>query len=447
MNRNQLSATLAALTFTVGASCHAAVTLQVTTSVHFEPTKSANNLPPDRKSTAFITLADDYIAAKSGNATTIYDFKNRRRVVLDDANKTYVDYSLYDTLGFRVFEMRNRVVLNAAMAKTLPDFKPPRKVDLEQELTLAEDSASVIDASTSGDALRFTSEGIPLATWSKHGAQPGARDVAHFAQLLRYVQSIHPQVLAKLAEGGVIPDSLTFTTNGSLAPVTVRMDVEKVQGASPPAFTLQGYAPRQAAPAQGALEALVDRMAAQTPKQLDALRAAHPCDTEAAYREDQLLDTMLGRVECTLSTGAPMLAFTPAQLEQVRASVPVSLAFGATQTTKQEEFAASVKTLSGLRNQAPRKAYILKLFEANNRARLGQFDESSQLFTDVLEANPVLGGAWKDMGDLMIMRFDMPAAWRSWDIGRRIAPTLPNFAYVNQLESEFAKRHPEYLVY
>lgn len=447
MNRNQLSATLAALTFTVGASCHAAVTLQVTTSVHFEPTKSASNLPPDRKSTAFITLADDYIAAKSGNATTIYDFKNRRRVVLDDANKTYVDYSLYDTLGFRVFEMRNRLVLNAAMAKTLPDFKPPRKADLEQELTLAEDSGTVIDASTSGDTLRFTSEGIPLATWTKHGAQPGARDVAHFAQLLRYVQSIHPQVLAKLAEGGVIPDSLTFTTNGSLAPVTVRMDVEKVQGASPPAFTLQGYAPRQAAPAQGALEALVDRMAAQTPKQLDALRAAHPCDTEAAYREDQLLDTMLGRVECTLSTGAPMLAFTPAQLEQVRASVPVSLAFGATQTTKQEEFAASVKTLSGLRNQAPRKAYILKLFEANNRARLGQFDESSQLFADVLEANPVLGGAWKDMGDLMIMRFDMPAAWRSWDIGRRIAPTLPNFAYVNQLESEFAKRHPEYLVY
>jgi len=445
MNRNQL---LAALALAASASCHGAVTLQVTTSVHFEPTKSASNLPPDSKTTAFVTLADDYIAAKSGNATTIYDFKNRRRVVLDDANKTYVDYSLYDTLGFRVFEMRNRVVLNTAMAKAgIPDFKSARKVDLEQELTLAEDSTTVIDAATSGDTLRFTSEGIPLATWSKHGAQAGARDVAHFAQLLRYVQSIHPQVLAKLAEGGVIPDSLTFTTNTSLAPVTVRMDVEKVQGASPPAFTLQGYAPRQATPAQGALEALVDRMAAQTPQQLDALRAAHPCDTEAAYREDQLLDTMLGRIECTLSTGAPMLAFTPAQLEQVRASVPVSLAFSATKVTKQEEVVAAVKTLSGLRSQAPRKAYILKLFEANNRARLREFNESSQLFADVLEANPVLGGAWKDMGDLMIMRFDMPAAWRSWDIGRRIAPTLPNFAYVNQLESEMAKRHPEYLVY
>lgn len=444
MNHNQL---LAALALTASASCHAAVTLQVTTSVHFEPSKSTANLPPDSKTTAFVTLADDYIAAKSGNATTVYDFKNLRRVVLDDANKTYVDYSLYDTLGFRVFEMRNRIGLNAAMAKINADLKPVRKVDLEQELSLAEDGATVIDAATSGDTLRFTSEGIPLATWSKHGAQAGARDVAHFAQLLRYVQSIHPQVLAKLAEGSVIPDSLTFTTNTALAPVTVRMDVEKVQGASPPAFTLQGYAPRQAAPAQGALEALVDRMAAQTPKQLDALRAAHPCDTEAAYREDQLLDTMLGRIECTLSTGAPMLTFTPAQLEQIRASVPVSLAFSATKVTKQEEVVAAVKTLSGLRSQAPRKAYVLKLFEANNRARLGQFNESSQLFADVLEANPVLGGAWKDMGDLMIMRFDMPAAWRSWDIGRRIAPTLPNFAYVNQLESEMAKRHPEYLVY
>lgn len=442
MNRIPL---LAALALTASAGCQAAVTLQVTTFVHFEPSKGATNLPPDSRTTSFVTLADDYIAARSDDATTIYDFKNRRRVVLDEANKTYVDYSLYDTLGFRVFEIRNRAALNAAMAKIKPDLKPVRKVDLEQELALAEDNATVIDAATSGDMLKLSSEGSPLATWSKHGAKAGARDAAHFAQLLRYTQSIHPQLLARLAESSVIPDTLTFTTNTPLTAVTVRLAVEKVQGASPPALTLQGYARREAAP--GTLDALLDHMAAQTPEQLDALRAAHPCDTEAAYREDQLLDTMLGRVECTLANGAPMLEFTPAQLEQMRASVPVGLAFSATKVTKQEEYVAAVKTLSSLRSQAPRKAYILKLFEANNRARLGQFDESRKLFADVLEANPVLGGAWKDMGDLLIMRYDMPSAWRSWDIGRRIAPKLPNFAAVTQLEDEMAKRHPEYLVY
>ncbi len=444
MNRIQL---LALLALSCGASCQAAVTLQVTSSVHHEPLKTVTKSPADSKTTLYVTLAEDYIEARSDSATTIYDFKNRRRVVLDGASKTYVDYSLFDTAGFRVFEMRNRIGMNAMLAKLDTELKPARKVDLEQELSLAEDSATAIDASSGGDALKFSSEGGPLATWSKHGAKAGVRDVAHFAQLLRYTQSVHPQVLAKLAEGGVIPDSLTFTVNTTMGVSTVNVSVEQVKSATPPAYTLQGYTRRQATPAQGAIDALMDRMAAQTPEQLAALRAAHPCDTEADYRADQLLDTMLGRVECTLSTGAPMLPFTPAQLEQMRASTPVSLTFSATSVTKKEEFAAAVSTLSGLRNQAPRKAYILKLFEANNRARLGQYKESDQLFADVLEANPVLGGAWKDLGDLMIMRFDTPSAWRSWDIGRRIAPTLPNFTFVNQLESEIAKRHPEYLVY
>ncbi|WP_332855679.1 hypothetical protein [Duganella sp. S19_KUP01_CR8] len=444
MNRIQL---LVLLALACGASCQAAVTLQVTSSVHHEPLKNVTKSPADSKSTLYVTLADDYILTKSDRATTIYDFKNRRRVVMDGASKTYVDYSLFDTAGFRVFEMRNRIGMNAMLAKLNTELKPFRKVDLEQELSLAEDSATVIDASTSGDALTFSSEGSPLATWSKHGAKASAYDVAHFAQLLRYTQSVHPQVLAKLAEGGVIPDSLTFTVSTTMAVSTVNVSVEQVKSATPPAYTLQGYTRRQAAPAQGAINALMDRMAAQTPEQLAALRAAHPCDTEADYRADQLLDTMLGRVECTLSTGASMLPFTPPQLEQMRASTPVSLTFSATSVTKKEEFAAAVSTLSGLRNQAPRKAYILKLFEANNRARLGQYQESDHLFAEVLEANPVLGGAWKDLGDLMIMRFDTPSAWRSWDIGRRIAPTLPNFAFVNQLESEIAKRHPEYLVY
>src|SRR5471030_2857916 len=104
MNRVQL---LILLALGCGASCPAAVTLQVTPSVHHQPLKSGTNSPADSKSTLYVTLADDYIAAKSDHATTIYDFRNRRSVVLDGASKTYVDYSLFDTAGFRVFEMRN----------------------------------------------------------------------------------------------------------------------------------------------------------------------------------------------------------------------------------------------------------------------------------------------------------------------------------------------------
>jgi tetratricopeptide (TPR) repeat protein len=152
----------------------------------------------------------------------------------------------------------------------------------------------------------------------------------------------------------------------------------------------------------------------------------------------------LGRTECVLATGAPMLPFTPAQLEKMREEPTVALMLAAVSPKNKEEYQGAVKTLVALRAQAPRKAYVLKLLEANNRLRLGQRNESLQLFGEVLEANPVLGGAYKDLGDLLLLTGDSPRAWRSWDIGRGIAPKVPNFTAVNEFEALLLKRHPEF---
>ncbi|MET0319566.1 MAG: hypothetical protein ABW069_02460, partial [Duganella sp.] len=90
------------------------------------------------------------------------------------------------------------------------------------------------------------------------------------------------------------------------------------------------------------------------------------------------------------------------------------------------------------------KGYMLKLFEANNRRQLGQTQESLQLFGEVLAANPALAGAYKDLGDLLLTRFDSARAWRSWDIGRALAPDVVNFEPVTKLEQELVQRHPEF---
>jgi hypothetical protein len=53
--------------------------------------------------------------------------------------------------------------------------------------------------------------------------------------------------------------------------------------------------------------------------------------------------------------------------------------------------------------------------EANHRARLKQPKEAERLFMEALQANPVLAGAYKDLGDLLLMQYDSPRAWRCWD--------------------------------
>jgi tetratricopeptide (TPR) repeat protein len=420
----------------------AAVTLQVTSSVHTESVKGVTNPPADTRQVMDVTLSDDYTAVKMPKVELIYDFKSRRYYVLDTVNKVYVDYSLYSIAGFRTMELKNRENINAMLAKAKIDTPLSRQVDREQELSVADDDAAKIDESAGDGTLEFSSEGRQLASWSKAGAKVGAADAARFAQFLRYTQAGHPRLLARLAKDGVIPGRLTFTVNTGVGVRTVSIDVAEVKSARPPAYDLKGYAPRVAQ--SGEVDIMLDRMASLTPERLAALRAAHPCDTAADYRDDQLLDTMLGRTECVLATGEPMLPFTPAQLERMREDPAVALMLASVSPKNKEEYEGAVKTLAELRKQAPRKAYVLKLLEANNRLRLGQRKESLQLFGEVLEANPVLGGAYKDLGDLLLLTGDSPRTWRSWDIGRGIAPKVPNFAAVNDFEAMLLKRHPEF---
>jgi tetratricopeptide (TPR) repeat protein len=420
---------LAALALSAGAQ--AAVTMKVTSAA--ETTRVMD-----------VTLADDYISVRIDKVTTIFDFKNRRRIAIDEAAKFYVDYSLYDTVGFRKIELKNRAGLNQMLAKANAAVAPGLAVDREQELSIADDAATVIDESSAGATREFSSGGRIIARISTKGAKVGAADAARFAQFLRYTQMGHPQILAKLAQGGLIPDRLSFSVIGLKETRTVNIVVDKVNTIAPPAYDLHGYTRRQAVAPAAWIDVLLDRMAALTPQQLQALRAAHACDTAADYREDQLLDTVLGRMECPLATGEAMLPFTPEQQEQLRAAGELRLMFASTQPGAQKETLSSVEVLAGLRKQAPRKAYMLKLFEANNRLRLGQRKESLQLFGEVLEANPLLAGAYKDLGDWLLTQFDPARAWRCWDIGRRLAPEMPNFTPVNQFEADLLKRHPEY---
>ena len=420
----------------------AAVSLQVVADVRTEAAPGATVTLPDRHEVLDVTLGDDILVVTRPGAQVVYDFKQRRYYALDTNHKVYVDYSLYSVAGFRTMELQHRASMDAMLTAAKVAAPVTRAVDREQELSIAENSNASFDETADGDQRAFASGGVSMAAWSRRGATVSAADAAQFARFLRYTQAGHPQLLDKLAQDALIPAQLTFIVHGMAGVRTVHLVVSNVKQVDAPRFDLAGYTLRSNA--TDPVDRLLDRMAAQTPTQLAALRAAHRCDTEADYRADQLLDTMLGRTECVIATGAAMLPFTPAQTEQLRADGGVALMFAAIGPKSKEEYAASITTLAALQVQAPRKAYLLKLFEANNRRQMGQRQESLQLFDEVLTANPVLAGAYKDLGDLLLTQFDSARAWRSWDIGRAIGPQVVNFEAVVKLEQELATRHPEF---
>jgi hypothetical protein len=415
----------------------ALMVLAMTPQVQAAVTLHVSSTQQDRTSQIDVTLADSYLSVDTAKGRLVYDFAARRRYAINTATKEYAEYSLFDTVGFRVVEMHNRDVLRGAVAAIKVDTVLTTKQVQENELSVFSAGPGVAEEKTEGEQRVFYVDGVKLAAWSAAGVKVSATDAAQFTRFMRYARGGHPQLLERLAKGGVIPENLTLFLNEGR---DIKLVFTQVQNTKSPAYDLKSY---QREISKDGVDALFDRIAAATPQQLDALRAEHPCDASEDFSDAQILDTMLGKMECMLSTGR-QVTLTTEQKQAAATSSSLSLLFAAINPGKDGQMADGVKTLVALRQQAPRKAYVLKVFEANNRLRLKQAKEAKGLFIEALQANPMLGGAYKDLGDLLLMQYDSARAWRSWDAGRRVSPALPNFEAVNKFEADLLAKNPQF---
>ena len=382
-----------------------------------------------------VTLGGSYLAIETPKGRMVYDFKTRRRYAIDTANRAYVDYSLYDVVGLRVMEMQNRRALQGALGAAKVDAPALQMPVQENELSLLAGAPGVVDEKDGAGLRTFSIGGVQLASWSDAGTKVAAADAAQFARFLRYAEGGHPQLLDMLAKGGAIPQQITFFVGGGRS---VSLDISAVHTVPPQPYDLKPYALEQGG---SGIDGVLNSLAAMTPEQLAALRTLYPCDIGDDVSPEQVLDTVLGKLECAISDGTP-LSMTPALKQAALASPSVKLLFSALNPGKDSENA--VKTLAALRQQAPRKAYVLKVFEAGQRARLKQIREATQLAIEALQASPVLAGVYKDLGEMLLMQYDSPRAWRCWDTGRRLAPGFAIFDKANKSEAELAANQPEY---
>jgi hypothetical protein len=424
----------------------AAMTLQVDiqTQTHYAPNQQQKKAPTDTQQSLQVTLTDDTISIKSPQETTILDFKKRRRIVVDNANKTYVDFSLYDIVGFRALEFQNREVLNGAMVAAKVNAGISAKSDIEQILCIQSRSPSKIDETANNDEMIFSADDHQLARWSKNGVAASAADAARFAMYLRYTLGGHPQILAKLAAGNAIPNNLTLTFTDIWGVTVYSMSIQALPQKTADSYDLSAYTKRQPSSAQSKIAEILDKSANMTPEAIAASRQDYQDKLAHAFDGGKPLDAVLGRLEWGLMTGQQKQDFTPEQVTLLRSDPSIQKLFGALRANSKESYTAGIKTMVELRSEAPQKSYMLKLFEANDRAGLRDLAAAQQLFIEVLQANPILAGAYKDLGDVLLTQYETPNAWRCWDFGRRLAPQFKNFAGVDQFEQLLATHHPEY---
>jgi hypothetical protein len=371
--------------------------------------------------------------------------RRRRRLLIDTRSKTYADYSLYDVVGFRELELRNREGLAKMLATVKTGQKAAPLVENEHELSLRRGADSPVETSLEGGDEVFASAGATLLRRGAQSTPASAAEAERFVKFLRYTVGGHPAILAQLQKEQRIPARLTYSFRPAWGTGTVEVTVSAPRTVDAPAmFPLDGYAPRDASASGDRLDGLVERAwnGAAATSAGDRRKGAEAID--AALRDHRPLDAFLSIMEQQIAGNGLPPALSDEQKARMQADPGVRQLSQALGAKDPNGLRQAVGTLQLLRAQSQSKRYMLALFEANDRVLLGELPAARPLFADVLQANPGLAGAYKDLGDLYFRSFDTPHAWRCWDIGRRLAPLFPNLAAVTQFEKSLAAQFPEY---
>lgn len=377
-------------------TANAAINVRLLVNSHVQAAPEGKTGPVERQQSIDLTLADHIMVVKDENSTVVYDFAKRTRVVIDDKgmDRRRVDYSLYDTVGFRATELRNRQGLSKMLAAAKITQRVMSDIDNENELGIQDKPSAPLQKTTDSADEIFADGDEILFRRSKEGTPVSEADARMFTQFVRYCFGGHPQALRAMQEEHTIPARLTLVTRG-VAQTTRTLSIESVRVVDEPQLNVAQIPLCPAGSTEDPVDRVLDSAASFTPADRDAALQRSRNDLAAAWSEGRAVDAYLGLVEETLMTGEPLPALSQQQSELLRSSDPVQRLSRALAAHSNEDLTNAIAQIESLHTSAATKAYVFKIFEANDRAMLGQQDPARKLFLEVLAVNPQIAGVYK----------------------------------------------------
>ncbi|MGX9775624.1 tetratricopeptide repeat protein [Janthinobacterium aestuarii] len=438
-------ASVAAILFLGASAAQASVAFHVTvTTERVNQPGVKTSLPARTTQESDVVLGPHYLSVRDGKALSVLDFATRRRHVIDMAASTYDTYSLFDVAGFRVVELRHRQgiagILKAGGLEqhaTLPVYE-------EQALSvLGNKRRGALQPQVLDGAVLWSLDKQPLLRLGIAGSPVSGDDATAFAQYVRYTWGGHPLVLKLLADGKRIPADFTLHYEEVGGKVARHFRVSAMTAGAPAAYSLAAYRLRPLAAAAPPLE----RVLAQAGSLPPLSPQAHPAlraEAERLFAADKPFEAFLTMLEDHFSTGALVEKLSLQQQRAMQECQPIHDLTRGLQAKDKEGIADALATVQELRKQTGMEQPVLALFEGNLRAKLGKWPEATALYLQVLQAKPHMAAVYQDLGDALLAQFDAPNAWRSWDAGRAMAPSLRQFRKVNDLERSLLNDYPAF---
>ncbi|PKB23044.1 hypothetical protein [Janthinobacterium sp. 64] len=441
-------ASVAVILFLGASAAQASVAFRVTvTTERIFKSGVKTSLPARATQDSDVVLGEHFISVRDGKSLSVLDFATRRRHVIDTAASTYDTYSLFDVAGFRRFEIAHRQGMAGALqAGGLQAHVTPLVYE-EQALSVpaARRRTALLPQVLDG-AVLWSLDGQPLLRLGIAGSPVSNDDATAFAQYLRYTWGGHPLVLKLLADGKRIPAAFTLHYQEVGGKVTRHFRISAMTAGAPATYSLAAYRPRPLAADAPVLERVLAQAARLPPLGPEAPQA-HPAlraEAEKLFAAEKPFEAFLTMLEDHFSTGALVDKLSPQQQLAMQACQPIHDLTRALLAKDKEGIQAALATVQGLRQQHGLEQPVLALFEGNLRAKLGQWPEATALYLHVLQAKPQMAAVYQDLGDALLAQFDAPNAWRSWDAGRAMAPSLRQFRKVNDLERSLLQDYPAF---
>jgi hypothetical protein len=438
-------ASVAVILFLGASAVQASVAFHVTvTTERVNKPGVKTSLPARDTQDSDVVLGPHYLSVRDGKSLSVLDFATRRRHVIDTAASTYDTYSLFDVAGFRRFEIEHRKGMAGALqAGGLQAHVTPLVYE-EQSLSVpAARRRNALVPQVLDGAVLWSLDGQPLLRLDIAGSPVSGDDAVAFAQYLRYTWGGHPLVLKMLVGGKRIPAAFTLHYQEVGGAVTRHFRISAMTAGAPATYSLSAYRPRSLAADAPALERVLAQ-AALLPPPGPQVHPALRAEAEKLFAADKPFEAFLSMLEDHFSTGALVEKLTPQQQLAMQECEPIHDLTRALLAKDQAGIAAALVTVQASRKQTGLEQPVLTLFEGNLRAKLGQWPEATALYLQVLQAKPHMAAAYQDLGDALLAQFDAPNAWRSWDAGRAMAPSLRQFRKVNDLERSLLHDYPAF---
>lgn len=438
-------ASVAVILFLGTSAAQASIAFHVTvTTERVNKPGVKTSLPARDTQDSDVVLGEHFISVRDGTSLSVLDFATRRRHVINTAASTYDTYSLFDVAGFRRFEIEHRKGMAGALqAGGLQAHVTPLVYE-EQSLSVpAARRRNALLPQVLDGAVLWSLDEQPLLRLGIAGSPVSSGDAVAFAQYLRYTWGGHPLVLKMLAGGKRIPAAFTLHYQEVGGAVTRHFRISAMTAGAPATYTLSAYLPRPLA----ADTLVLERVLAQAALLAPPGPQAHPAlqaEAERLFAEEKPFDAFLSMLEDHFSTGALVDKLTPQQQLAMQACQPIHDLTRALLAKDKEGIQAALATVQASRKQTGLEQPVLALFEGNLRAKLGQWPEATALYLQVLQAKPHMAAVYQDLGDALLAQFDAPNAWRSWDAGRAMAPSLRQFRKVNDLERSLLHDYPAF---